>query len=415
MRHGTVDLGLLRRHRDFRLLFVGQSVTAIGSAITYVAVPYQAYQITGSSLVVGLIGLAEFVPLLLASFVGGALADARDRRRMVQLTELGLAASSALLLANALVPEPRLLVLFVAAGTTAALDGLQRPSLEAMTPRLVRREELPAAVALGSLRMNLASVLGPAAAGGLIAGVGLPVTYGLDVLTFLLSLAALAAMRPVPAPDDAPRPSLRSVLDGVRYARSRPDLLGTYAVDFMAMFFGMPRALFPAMADDLGGPGVLGLLHSAPAAGAVLIAATSGWTARIHRHGLAVIVAALGWGVAIIVLGFSDGLVLALLALAVAGGADQISAIFRQTMWAATVPDHLRGRLAGLEMVSYTSGPLLGNVESGVAAALLGVRGAVISGGVLCVVGVGLVAVAVPALRRYDTRRPLPDGSGAPR
>ena len=334
---------------------------------------------------------------------------------MVQLTELGLATSSALLLANALLPEPRLLVLFVAAGTTAALDGLQRPSLEAMTPRLVRREELPAAVALGSLRMNLASVLGPALAGGLIAGVGLPVTYAVDVLTFLLSLAALAAMRPVPAPDDAPRPSLRSVLDGLRYARSRPDLLGTYAVDFMAMFFGMPRALFPAMADDLGGPGVLGLLHSAPAAGAVLIAATSGWTARIHRHGLAVIVAALGWGVAIIVLGFSDGLVLALLALAVAGGADQISAIFRQTMWAATVPDHLRGRLAGLEMVSYTSGPLLGNVESGVAAALLGVRGAVISGGVLCVVGVALVAVAVPALRRYDTRRPLADGFAAPR
>jgi MFS family permease len=183
----------------------------------------------------------------------------------------------------------------------------------------------------------------------------------------------------------------------------------------MAMFFGMPRALFPAMADDLGGPGVLGLLHAAPAAGAVLIAATSGWTPRIHRHGLAVIVAALGWGVAIIVLGFSDGLVLALLALAVAGGADQISAIFRQTMWAATVPDHLRGRLAGLEMVSYTSGPLLGNVESGVAAALLGVRGAVVSGGVLCVVGVALVAVAVPALRRYDTRQPLPDGSAAPR
>jgi MFS family permease len=162
VRHGTVDVGLLRRHRDFRLLFIGQSVTAIGSAITYVAVPYQAYQITGSSLVVGLLGLAEFVPLLLASFVGGALADARDRRRMVQLTELGLATSSALLLANALLPEPRLVVLFVAAGTTAALDGLQRPSLEAMTPRLVRREELPAAVALGSLRMNLASVLGPA-------------------------------------------------------------------------------------------------------------------------------------------------------------------------------------------------------------------------------------------------------------
>jgi hypothetical protein len=322
----------------------------------------------------------------------------------VQLTELGLALSSALLLANALLPEPRLAVLFVAAGATAALDGLQRPSLTAMTPRLVGEAELPAAIALSSLQSNLASVLGPAAAGGLIAGVGLPVTYGLDVLSFLLSLAVLAAMGQVPPAADADHPSLRSVLDGLRYARSRPDLLGSYAVDFLAMFFGMPRALFPALADDLGGPGVLGLLHAAPAAGALLVAATSGWTVRVHRHGRAVIVAAIGWGLAIVVVGVTDVLPVTLVALAAAGGADQVSAIFRQTMWAASVPDHLRGRLAGLEMVGYMSGPLLGNVESGVAAALLGVRGAIVSGGVLCVLGVAAVALALPALRRYDAR-----------
>jgi MFS family permease len=214
-------------------------------------------------------------------------------------------------------------------------------------------------------------------------------------------------MRAVPPPPGADRPSLRGIVDGFRYAASRPELVGTYSVDLIAMFFGMPMALFPAFAEEFGGAGALGLLYAAPSVGALIATATSGWTGRVHRHGLAVVWAAAGWGVAITALGFAPNLALALLALALAGGADMVSGIFRTTIWNTTIPDHLRGRLAGIEQVSYSAGPLLGNLESGVVAAFAGVRASIVSGGVLCVAGVALAALALPALRRYDAREHL--------
>jgi MFS family permease len=198
--------------------------------------------------------------------------------------------------------------------------------------------------------------------------------------------------------------SLGGIAEGVRYAWSRRDLLGTYAVDMVAMFFGMPMALFPAIAADFGGAGVLGLLYTAPAVGSLLATVASGWVSRVHRHGLAIIVAATVWGLGIIVFGLAADLWLALGSLVVAGGADMVSGIFRMTMWNQTIPDRLRGRLAGIEQVSYTSGPLLGNLEAGVVASLTSVRTSVVSGGVLCVVGVALAAVALPAFRLYDAR-----------
>jgi MFS family permease len=400
----TIDLTPLRRRRDYRLLFVGQGVSFFGSMITYVAIPYQAYALSGSSLVVGLLSLAELGPLLVTAFVGGALADAFDRRRLVQLAELSLALCAAILAFNAALPSPQLWVLFVVGALMAGLDGLQRPPLDALIPRLVQRDELMAASALDSFRGNVGMLAGPAIGGLLIAAIGLPLTYVVDVLTFGVSLVALSLMRAVPPPPEAEPPSLSRIVEGIRYAGGRPELLGTYVVDVIAMFFGMPMALFPAFAAELGGAGVLGLLYAAPAFGSLLATGTSGWTNRVHRHGLAVIWAAGCWGAAIVAFGFAPNLWLALLALAAAGAADMISGIFRSTIWNQTIPDHLRGRLAGIEQVSYSTGPLLGNLEAGVVAALAGLRASIVSGGVLCVAGVALAALALPAFRRYDAR-----------
>jgi MFS family permease len=250
-------------------------------------------------------------------------------------------------------------------------------------------------------------IAGPAFAGLLLAGPGLKAAYAFDAASFLVSLAALWAMRPLAAPPDAERPSLQRVLEGLRYARSRPELMGTYLVDMAAMFFGMPMALFPALAQRYGGSAALGALYAAPSVGAFLATLTSGWTGRVHRHGRAISLAAAGWGLAIIGFGLAPWLWLALLGLALAGAADMVSGIFRLSMWNRTIPDHLRGRLASIELLSYTSGPLLGNAEAGAAASLLGVRASVVSGGILCVLAVAATAAALPTFWSYDARAPV--------
>jgi MFS family permease len=401
------DLTPLRRHRDYRLLTFGQSVSFLGSMVTYVAVPYQVFHLTGSSLAVGLLGVVQLVALLSLAFVGGALADAVDRRRQIIVADLGLMGCSAGLLLNALAGSPRTEVIFVLAGAAAGLSAIHRPAMGAMAPRLVEPDELTAVSAIDGLTRTIGMVAGPAFAGLLLAGPGLEAAYAVDVASFLASLAALWAMRPVPASPDAERPSVGRVIEGLRYARSRPDLLGTYLVDMAAMFFGMPMALFPALAERFGGSAALGALYAAPSLGAFLATLTSGWTRRVHRHGRAIAVAAGLWGVAIVGFGLAPWLWLALAGLVVAGAADMVSGIFRLSMWNRTIPDHLRGRLASIEMVSYTSGPLLGNAEAGAAASLVGLRASVVSGGVLCILAVAATAAALPAFWRYDARAPV--------
>jgi MFS family permease len=399
-----LDLTPLRTSRDFRLVFAGAGVSGLGSFITYVTIPYQVAVLTGSPLLVGLLGLCELVPLLFMAFVGGALADYLDRRRLVIYGELAFTALTGVLLVNALLGRPQLWVLYLIAALSTAIDGVQRPALDAIIPRLVEPTQIPATSVLNSLRMNVASLAGPALAGVLLASVDIAWVYAIDLGTFAFCLTCLAFVRSVPPPPAPARPSLRSVVTGLRYARSRPELLGTYLVDINAMFFGMPQALYPFVAQRLGGPAVLGLLYAAPAAGSLLATLTSRWSARVHRHGLAVTLAAAGWGVAIIGFGLTDSLWLALGCLAIAGGADMISGIFRSTIWNQTVPDHLRGRLAGIEMLSYSIGPTLGNLESGVAARLVGVGGSIVWGGVLCVAGTAALAAALPKFVRYDGR-----------
>lgn len=402
----TLDVTPLRESREFRLLFAGQAVSFFGSMMTFVALPWQTYKLTGSPLVTGLLGVAEFVPIFLMSFVGGALADAVDRRRMALLTETLLTLGTLLLVFNSLLAQPRVWVLFVCASLFAALNGLQRPSLDALAPRLVPAEQMPAAAALRSLGTTVSMIGGPALGGLLVATAGPAVTYSIDFVTFAASLAALWAMRAVPPPAGADSPSLRTVLEGLRYARSRPELLGTYLVDINAMFFGMPMALFPAVAERFGG-GSVGLLYAAPAVGALCVTLTSGWTRRVNRHGLCVALAAGCWGVAIVGFGLAGSLWLALACLAAAGAADMVSGLFRMVIWNQTIPDHLRGRLAGVEMVSYTTGPLLGNAEAGLVAGLFGVRASIVSGGVLCVAGTALLSLLLPQLIRYDAREGL--------
>lgn len=403
-----MDLTPLKRYRDFRLLFIALSVSSFGSFITYITIPYQVSVITKNPLMVGLLGVCELVPLLFMAFVGGALADYVDRRVLVVGGELAQMALTGFLLINAIVGEPQLWLLYVIAATSAAIEGIQRPALEGLTPRLVDSGDIPSASALNSFRMQVSSLGGPAIAGLLITafgtGPGLGWVYGIDLATFAIGLGCLALMKAVPPPEAADRPSLRAVVDGLRYAKKRPELMGTYLVDINAMFFGMPQALFPFFAQKLGGPAVLGLLYAAPSLGSMLATVTSGWTKRVHRHGLAVIVAAGIWGVGIIIFGLSQTLWLALAGLIFASAADMISGIFRMTIWNQTIPDHLRGRLAGIEMISYTTGPLLGGVRSGGMARFMSIGGSVVWGGVLCIVGTVALAAALPKFVAYDGR-----------
>jgi MFS family permease len=401
----AVDITPLRESREFRLLYVGKGVSFAGSMLTYVAVPFQAYSLTHSSLVVGLLSLAELIPILLVSFVGGLLADSVDRRRMVRYTQLGACAVVVVLAVNAALPHPQLWILFVLVVAVAAIDALERPSLDALVPRIVRREQVSAAAALDSLSGNLGMVLGPSIAGVLIATVGLPLTYGVDVVTFAVSTVALTLMKAVPPAPDAEGVNLKAALAGLRYARSRQDLLGSYLVDMNAMFFGMPMALFPQIAAGLGGPAVLGLLYTAPSVGSLLATVTSGWTRSVRRYGRAIVCAAAAWGVAIVAFGIAPSLWIALIALAAAGAADMISGLFRMTLWNQTIPDAMRGRLAGIEMISYSSGPALGNLESGVVGSLAGVRASVVSGGILCVVGTAALTALLPQFWRFRAER----------
>jgi MFS family permease len=400
-----MDVTPLRRYRDYRLLTASGAVSLFGSYITMVAAPLQMKQLTGSYIAVGLIGVAEFVPMIGCGLWGGAIADSHDRRRVVVVTEFAQLIFSAGLMVNALLPNPQVWLIFVMAAGAGAGGALQRPSLDALVPRIVDREHQTAANALIGLQHNGGAILGPAL-GGVLATVSLPGAYGVDVASFVISLLFLVQVRPVPPAEGAGSVSLAAIWAGVRYAAGRRDLLGTYVVDIVAMSFAMPVALFPFLADQLHAPGALGLLYSAGAVGGVIATLTSGWTARVHRHGLAIVIAAAGWGIGMALAGIAPGLWLVLACLVLAGAADLISGIFRSTVWNQTVPDELRGRLAGIELLSYTSGPTLGNARAAVMAQAGGVRFSIGAGGLLCVAGVAATAVLMPALARYDNRRP---------
>ncbi|MFJ1702140.1 MFS transporter [Kitasatospora sp. NPDC088346] len=398
------DLTPWRSSRDFRLLWSSGCITSFGSFLTYVAVPLQIKELTGSSFAVGLVGAFELVPLIVFGLWGGALADAMDRRKLVLSAEAGLALLTGLLLLNALLPHPLLWPIYLVAALVAAVDGLQRPALDSLTPRIVAHDQLTAAFALNSLYRNVGSVAGPALAGIIVATAGVQTAFALDVATFGASLLLLARMRAVPPPTGAEKPSVRAVATGVKYAWSRKDLLGTYVIDTCAMLFAFPVAIYPFFASELHADWALGLMYGATAVGALAVSATSGWTSRIHRHGRMLVLAALGWGAAMALAGVAPNIWLVLLCLALAGGADQISGTARSTMWNQSIPDAVRGRMAGVELLSYSVGPQLGQVRAGGMAGLVGVRGSIWLGGLACVAGVVALTAALPRLLAYDDR-----------
>jgi MFS family permease len=320
---------------------------------------------------------------------------------MLRLTELGHTFVTAVLVFNATLPRPLVWLLFVCAALHAGLAALQRPSFEAMLQKLVPLNLMSSVSALNSLRWNLTSILGPSMAGIILARYGASTAYAIDLVTFAASLTAVFLIRAVPAPAQTEeRPTLKSVVEGLHYAWRRKEILGTYLIDMNAMFFGMPTALFPAMAANFG-VGTVGFFYAAPSVGALVATLTSGWTKRVNRHGLFVSLAAALWGVAIIFFGFAQNLYLTLFCLALAGGFDMISGVFRMTIWSQTIPHYLRGRLAGLEMISYTSGPKLGDAEAGIVATLFSVRTSIVSGGILCVIGTAIISALIPQLITY--------------
>ncbi|MFR9674926.1 MFS transporter [Streptomyces sp. TR06-5] len=398
------DLSPWRSSRDFRTLWWSGAVTLFGSFLSYVALPFQLKELTDSPVAVGALGAAELVPLILFGLYGGALADAVDRRTVIVWTEAALGLVALGLLGNALLPHPAVWPLYAAGALTSSLVGLQRPALDAVVPRIVPHEQLGAAAALNSLRWQFGGVAGPALAGVLIAYSGVATAYALDAASFALSLLLALRLSACPAGHDADRPSLRRILEGARYAWSRKELLGTYVVDVTAMLFAFPLALFPFLADRLDARWALGMMYAALPLGGLLVSATSGWTGRMHRHGRMVAVAALGWGVAVALAGAADNIWLVLLLLTLAGACDMVSGIFRSTLWNQTIPDGLRGRLAGIELLSFSAGPQLGQLRSGGMAALTSVRTSVWGGGLLCVAAVGALMVALPALMAYDAR-----------
>jgi MFS family permease len=408
LRRLTIDLGPLRRYPAFRRLFIGQTVSTFGSEIAAVAAPFQLYQLTHSTLQVGLLSLCELFPFLTLTIVGGAIADAVDRRRLLLMTEVLLALVAIGFAANASLAHPRVWAIYVLVTLAMSIFSLGVAGMNSVIPRLVERHELAAANAIENVYGSTTNVAGPALGGVLIAVLGLRGAYLLDAGTFAASLWSVWRLPPLSPAHDAERPSLRTIAEGFRFVRRKKVLLGMFLADSNAMVFGMPRALFPALALQRfhGGAGILGLMYAAPYAGALLSSVLSGWMTHVRRQGLIVAIAAGLWGVAIAAFGFASSLWLALLLLAAAGAADNVSAVLRGTILWTVTPDELRGRVSGIEFAQVAATPALGNVEAGLVASLTSLRFSIVSGGLACVAGTFLVALAVPALIRYDARAP---------
>ena len=410
-----VDLSPLRESSDYRWLFWGQAVSWLGRQVTAVAIPYQVYLLTKSSLAVGLVGLANLGPLVGLTLAGGAVADAVDRRKLLLVTQVLLALASVGLALNASLDEPALWPIYLLSALIAGLAGIDLPTRNAMMPRMVGRERIAAASALGQILMQVGLVAGPALAGLVIGRISLATAYWLDVSTCVAAMAAVMAIRPQPPEGGGTRAGVTSIAEGLRFLRGRRLLVSTFAIDINAMVFGMPRALFPALGTSLygGGAGTVGLLYAAPGLGALVGALLTGWVASVRRQGVAVIWAVVAWGAAIAAFGLVPWLPGGLALLALAGAADVISAVFRNTILQVNVPDALRGRLSSVHIAVVTGGPALGDAEAGAVAALTSAPFAVVSGGVACVLGVGLLHRLVPELAAYDAA-PVPDPDGPP-
>src|SRR5581483_6902107 len=399
-----VDTTPLRVSRDFRRLWLGQAVSFVGSTITMAALPFQIFEQTGSSLAVGMLGLVQLAPLIGFSIVGGALTDAVDKRRLL----LGVTAAALLcslcLTVNASLAHTQTWLLYVLGAWSSAMFAMTFPIVRSLLPLLLEPPLRPAAFALQSTYGSFGMMAGPAVAGVLIGAFGLTPSYGVDVATFAISMLIFSGLAPSPPVAGAGAASRASILEGLRFLRGHSMIIGVFGIDLVAMVFGMPRALFPALSERLGGGAQLyGLLLSSVAAGAFVASLASGWTSHVRRQGRAVLWSVTAWGLAIAVAGFSRNAVVVLLLFACAGAADMISGVYRSAIAADVTPDDLRGRVSGVELAVYAGGPVLGDVEAGVVGGLFGVPFAIVSGGLACVAAAGLFAALVRGFARYTT------------
>lgn len=400
-----LDIGPLRRNTAFRRLFASQFISGLGTMVSYVAVPWQLYELTRSNAQVGLLGLVQLVPVVVCGLLGGAVADRMDRKRLLIASEALMALCLAGLLANTLAAEPSVPAIYALVAVLQGASGFHRPALEALTQKLARPDEFAAVAALSSVRGTVGMVAGPALAGLLLAGWGAVGAYLFDFATFIAALVFIAripreAVGSVDTPGERPH-LLADLREGLRFAWARPELMGTYIVDIVAMAFAFPVALFPAMAAADGRTETVGWLLSAMSVGALAIGLFSGWTGKVSRHGRAVVIAAAVWAIGIVALGFAPGLWLALACLALAGAADMVSGVFRGTIWNETIPNTLRGRLAGIEMISYLTGPLIGNARAGFMADAWDVPIAIWSGGLVCLAAVIVTGLCLPRFWAY--------------
>lgn len=399
-----IDISLLKKNRNYALLFIGQFISFVGTMITTVALPYQIYQLTQSSLMVGLLSLVQLIPLLITALLGGVLADKYNRRNLVVLSEACLAIGCALLAINAYIDQPSLTGIFVISSLMSAITGLHRPALDSMSQQLVMPGDYKALGVLSSFKYSFCMIVGPAIAGLILAHLGIVLTYCIDLLTFAISITSLILMQNPPTPIAAnPTSALSALKEGIQFAWKRQELLGSYCVDFIAMIFAMPNALFPAIAQSLGGAQTLGLLYAAPAVGSLVISFFSGWTSAIKHDGKAIAVAAVFWGLTMIGFGLSTSLFWAFVFLALSGAFDAISGIFRSILWNHSIPHDYRGRLAGIEMISYLSGPRLGDTRAGLIASAAGLTTAIVSGGFLCIAGVAVCCLCMPKFWKYQS------------
>jgi MFS family permease len=398
-----VDTTPLRESREFRLLFTGQLVSTLGTQLTVVAIPYQVFSMTHSSLQVGAISLAQLFPFLAGALTAGPIGDAVDKRKIMIWTSAAMMLTSAALAANAALAHPSLAALYLISSLAAGFQGFANTARMASTAGLVERRHLAAAFAMVQITFQLGTVVGPAVS-GVIIGIGLPLAYALDASTFLVTVVTSFLLKPIPPHPEAGGLTVwQSTKEGLRYLRTRQALQGVYLIDINAMVFGMPRALFPAMAGSVFGGGTitLGFLYAAPGAGALVGALTTGWVANLRRQGWAVIIAVCVWGAAITVFGLVDTLWLALALLAVAGWADVISAVLRNTILQSTIPERFRSRMSSIQMAVVQGGPRLGDLESGLVADLTSIEFAVVSGGLACIAGAAIIGALLPAFRNH--------------
>jgi MFS family permease len=391
-----IDIGPLRTNRDFRLLFIGQLISFLGSMVSYMAVPYQVYELTQSNVLVGALGLAQLLPVLVFGVLGGAYADRLNRRRLMLVCEGGMALIVALLLANSLLAKPSLIAIFALVAVLQAISAFHAPAMEALTQKLVEPPQYAAAGALSSFRGSAGAIAGPLLGGVLIATVGLAGAYLFDLISFVAAVVCIAGMRRVPDQATAAQSPLADAAIGVHFAIRKPELVGTYLIDIAAMLFAFPIAVFPALSRQWGDARMTGVLFSSMAIGSFIATLLSGWSARVAHQGRAVVMAAACWGLLVLAAGLAPTPTLIILCLVLAGAADMVSGLFRGIIWNHAVPNAMRGRLAGIAMISYMTGPLLGNARAGWVAAATNVSVSLWSGGAACVVAVIATSLAIP-------------------